>query len=274
MVDIGYCSNRIKQGNNPICGICAFLNGFYKDNSNPSEWDDLLNKLWICSIDKNIPNNISLLSANNVSHYSFVGEFFSSNNLKNFLTYISQNNISVESQNINIIDEISKRIKPISQIDIDDVEKIDWNKFQDKKGTTFYLVPINSWIKCKDKFNMHWICLKQIKGKPCILNSAGDRSGERNAMKHVIEDDVRPINRCHKWAGGISNSADLDNVVINMQNRSKYVPFDFKEWAKTCKSRKFIAECKDRINKINSSKACEYSFVNSEFKIIKVTYYR
>lgn len=273
MVDISYCRNGIKQGKRPICGIYAFLNGFYDGKIYKlCKWKKLAKELWKLSIDKNIPTDISLLSKNDVVQYSFIGEFFSSDNLENFLADISQNNINVKH-------ELSKLTKhTITRIDIDDVEKIDWNNFSDKKGTTFYLIPINSWMKCKDKFNMHWICLKQGKRKPYILNSAGDRSGERNAMKHVIKDNRNSINRCHKLVGGISNSADLDNVVMNMQNRSKYVPFDFKEyfkgWTKSCKSRKLIDECKDRIGKISKSKACEYSFVDSEFKIVKVTYYQ
>lgn len=297
MVHIAHYPTRIKQGDNPICGICAFLNGFYNDNSDPSEWDDLLNKLWIYSIDKNIPNNISLLSANNVSHYSFVGEFFSSNNLKNFLTYISQNNISVGSQNINVKQKLSKLIgHPITEIDIDDVKKIEWDKFLNEENT-FYLIPINSFpiyswvnyidkhkvIKCinkyklikwNDQYNMHWICLKRVEKKPnpYIFNSAGNRYGERNAIKHAIKDDGDSINKLHKWIGGISNSNILDDVITNMQERSKYVPFDFKEWVKTYKNQKFIDERKERIDRINQSKECKYSFVDSEFKIIKVTY--
>ena len=280
MVDISYCCNRITQGKRPICGIYAFLNGFYDGKIYKlCKWEKLAKELWKLSIDKNIPTDISLLSKNDVVQYSFVGEFFSSDNLENFLADISQNSTNVQAKDINIKHELSKLInKTITRIDIDDVEKIDWNNFSDKKGTTFYLVPINSWIKCKDKFNMHWICIKQGKRKQYILNSAGDRSGERNAMKHVIKDDRNSINRCHKWVGGISDSADLDNVVMNMQNRSKYVPFDFKEYfkgrTKFCKSRKLIDKCKDRIGKISKSKACEYSFVDSEFKIVKVTYYQ
>ena len=274
MVHIKHCCNRIKQGNRPICGIYAFLNGFYDGEIfQLCKWNDLVNKLWMYSMDTNILNNISSLTANDVLQYSFVGEFFSSNNLENFLADISQNDIDVQGKHINVKHELSKLINhTITKIDIDDVNKIEWNKFSDKKGTTFYLVPINSWIKCKDKFNMHWICLKQVEGKPCILNSAGNRSGERNAIKHAIKDDNLPFNKLHKWVG-ISNSDDLDNVVINIQDRSKYISFDFKEWEKNCKSSKFVAECKERIDKINLSKVCQYSFMDSEFKIIKVTYY-
>lgn len=38
----------------------------------------LVKELWRLSIDESIPNNISLLSKNNIKHYSYVGEFFDS----------------------------------------------------------------------------------------------------------------------------------------------------------------------------------------------------
>lgn len=45
----------------------------------------LVKELWRLSIDESIPNNISLLSKNNIKHYSYVGEFFDSKNLERFL---------------------------------------------------------------------------------------------------------------------------------------------------------------------------------------------
>lgn len=56
-----------------------------------------------------------------------------------------------------------------------------------------------------------------------------------------------------------------------MQNRDDG-PFDFKKWVKKTKSKKFIDECKDRIDNLDQSSECKYYFDNNEFKIIKVTY--
>lgn len=261
MIDnIEHCRNRMIQGNKPICGIYAFLNGFYDGKVyNLFKWKKLVKELWRLSIDESIPNNISLLSKNNIKHYSYVGEFFDSKNLERFLKDI----INVKND-FDLKDKISKLInRKIMKIDISSINRIDWNNFSDKNGEIFYLVPINSWKNEKDKYNMHWIYLKKD-NKIVILNSAGDRSGEKQALKHTMGENK--IVGKQKY---ISNMTDLDKVVINIQDRCPYVRFDFKKWAKY----KCYGVIRKRMKTIKESPACEYSFSDSKFQIIKVTYY-
>ena len=77
----------LKQGNTPICGIYAFINGFY-DGRNTEDWMALINYLWNLSIDGNLrkhsKNNTYSIAAHDLT-YSTVGEFFSSDNLYSFL---------------------------------------------------------------------------------------------------------------------------------------------------------------------------------------------
>lgn len=95
-------------------------------------------------------------------------------------------------QNINIQNRLSELISPqINKICISDIEKIGWDKFSCNQEKIFYLVPINSCKNCKDdrdKYNMHWICLKESNGKIEILNSASDKSGKHRAIKHTVDE--------------------------------------------------------------------------------------
>lgn len=256
----------LKQKNRPICGIYAFLNGFYIETKSKQkkEWNNLANKMWEESLMNlnNIPENID---ADSINNYSLVGEFYDSYNLKNFL------NSAKSKLWKNILKVMSDNGMSLIWYHVDYVSKdSSWTflkddlQHQSNNEGAFYIVPINSGsLYCrKDRNNMHWICIKMGKDNLEIINSA-NKDGERRARRHA--------DLCG-WKS-ISNIHELEAIRKNMDDREKKDDkFDFEEWANGHKLKKEDpCSFKKRITQIKKQE-CEYSFKSSHFDILKVTY--
>ncbi|AUJ27139.1 hypothetical protein DM473_09420 [Lactobacillus helveticus] len=91
--EIKHCNKRLKQGKTPICGIYAFLNGFYNP-SNSEKWNknisEIIGNVWSLAIENDLKKGRCckrkpIYNFNGKLAYSIVGEFFNSDNLYNFL---------------------------------------------------------------------------------------------------------------------------------------------------------------------------------------------
>ena len=238
----------LKQGNTPICGIYAFINGFY-DGGNTEEWMALIDYLWNLSIDGNLHNHSRNNAYNITAHdltYSTIGEFFSSDNLYSFL-----NNKKCILPKLQKID---------SGIDTYEVNKISDINFKDAefKVDTFYIIPINS----SDFFesNMHWICVKRYMDEVIIVNSAKNYNGEINA-------DIKSLRGLTK----IKYLFQLNAVGGNMKKR-KSKTFNFIKWWKKYGSKidRNIPNLKSNAQIISSASKFNYSFCYSNFDIIQI----
>lgn len=245
MIKIKHMKSRIKQNSQPICGLCAFVNGFYKDNDNIKTWNKVVDKLWEYSI-TDLLKNPSCLNADNIK-YSVIGEFFSSKNLTDFLT----------DNKDKIIDQLKQVNPKVINYEATEIENID--NIQ-KDENIFYIIPINSSsLFGKNKNNMHWLCLKYIDNQFYILNSASRKSGERKAKKH----NKKGLKKIIPTICSISNLEELKSVWNDMYSRKKCVQFDFKKWLKSTKINwKSLPKngCKN-ICRIKNSNNCKFCFV-------------
>lgn len=244
----------LKQGNTPICGIYAFINGFY-DGRNTEDWMALINYLWNLSIDGNLrkhsKNNTYSIAAHDLT-YSTVGEFFSSDNLYSFLN----------SNKKSILPELQKIDSSIDTYDVNKISDIDF-KDTEFKVDTFYIVPINSSEPFEsNRSNMHWICVKRYMDEVIIVNSAKNYNGEINA-------DIKSLRGLTK----IKYLFQLNAVGRNMKKREhKGKTFNFIRWWKK-EGRKIdrnILNLKSNAQIISSASKFNYSFCCSNFDIIQI----
>ena len=280
---IKYCKKRLKQENAPICGIYAFLNGFYDGNKKRC-WNNLAHDLWNESLTPKFDSLPNYLNADIVNRYSLLGEFFSSRNLRNFLNHIN----NMRANNWNSLSKLVRQTgKELLVFHADYIDaNLDWSDLikdldNEKTNTqSFYLVPINSWQfsssdtknnKKRDRNNMHWICVKKEGNKVIILNSASDKSGEKWAKKHAGKCKLRSI----------SSIDDLNAIKRNMKEERDYksnTNFNFTDWLGKlkyrCRCHKGYPEAfYERVNEIRKKDTYEYSFEKSNFDILKVTYW-
>lgn len=259
--EIKHMDNRLIQGERPICGIYAFLNGILSDeniNNDDCCLNCTINSLWNLALTDDIEGHQSNIFC--AKHYSLIGEFFSSEKLENFLDLNSNKEkicLELNRYNENIVDY---NVEPLECKNITDYECL--KKYIDKKeGEIFYLIPINTSRFGKNKNNLHWICLKRKNGKYYIYNSADNYKGNEKKAK-PCKKEIKTFSMLYKsW----------ENIT---QRDQKY--FYFTRWAycqnirklkkKYCLPTKYYC----RLHKIRHS-WIKSSFENSQFDILQIT---
>lgn len=199
---------RVMQGTRPICGLCAFLNGFCQSDDDSNEWKNTVDNLWnYCITD--LPDDISCLNAKQL-RYSVIGEFFSSRNLVDFIN-VKKHCI------VKLLHDINPKIQCYEAMEINKFDEVVENQ------KDFYLIPIDSGEKWfgKNKNNIHWICLKFEDKKPIILNSVKHRENEGKAIWHS-QKACRKINLSYLFQS-INTIKELEKVWEAMRNREKYM---------------------------------------------------
>lgn len=251
---IYHAHKRFRQGNRPICGIYAFLNGVF-EGKHKCKVKRIVNCIWDMSIDCNAQPMQSSEKCEifDAKTTSLVGEFFSSDRLKNFLN----------DKRDDVIPKLRFCDPRIIEYDVKSATLSHLCTNSKNNEDIFYLIPINTSWKGINKNNLHWICLKKRKGKYYIYNSAADWSGERKALYNCY--GIKKLR--------IKDFLELEDLWKDMTNRCKGEPFNFTLWAKSKKYKgKYSRYYKYMLDEINNSdKTYESSFKNSDFRILEVT---
>lgn len=260
------------QGNLPICGIYAFINGLLYNSKlfNQDIVDKIALDIWQIIIQnrqfKNLVNkspkklDINCETLNKPKIYSAVGEFYSSKNFIDFLEY-----------NHNKIKNIFGHYK-LTNIDYEIDKKFNNPIVFNNDPNTFYMVPINSFscLNLSNKNNMHWICLKQKAGKLIILNS-----------EEKCRTEMRAMWKAERKYKKITKSNELMAVYDNMCDR-KECPFNFKCWSLLVGVPNLYSDkCKKLLNKGYKDKYfnvlcdiiktnCHYEFEQGDLSAIKI----
>lgn len=259
---IKHVKKRLKQNKKPICGIYAFLNGFFAvkflNNSSVKNLCDLNKKfknisvedinnvvsdMWyeavaetdVKNLDEKENHEVRSLDAEKIK-YSLIGEFFSSTKLSKFIECEKVFNILNKNEYSNLLKDIVSGKEKIVTEEIK-YDKNLANEVKDSKNS-FYIIPINS------VNNMHWICLIYFEKENtyCILNSAGDCWGEITAKKQY---KVRN-GQCGYCCRGINNLDELKKVWKDIQTNKKDYAFEFGKWSNKAKPMKLYNEFIER----------------------------
>ena len=242
------------QGKRPICGIYAILNGLFDYKyCRRKEIYAIANVLWESAICDNIPLNKSA-TCNTVDlsqlKYSIIGEFSSSKLLCDFIN----DKVNSINQSLPVSAKKLDEAKPIKNFDCSNLTFQDFNN-------CFYIIPINSNGRGKNKNIFHWLCLK-LEGKNIRIANRVTRSERRAKCS------LRKINSLTELQSTFKNMRFLRNKC-----------FFISEWAKQEKVKKDfpdnVKENFDELNKNNIKIKYDNLCKDNEdypFNAIKVSY--
>ena len=257
------------QGNRPICGIYAFLNGLLYEKGEPIDKDKVEKialKIWKIIIDNDYLDdkyssemNACSIGGKGSGIYSVVGEFFSSKNLIDFL-----------NNNHNKIKAI------LEDNDVKNIDYIKADKYKnfpdgiDSNPNSFYLIPINSFKdscwNIANKNNMHWICVRPQGSDLIIFNS------DKHTRKGYAT-EKRALKKSGYDGKEISNIGELKAVYKCMYDR-KDCPFCFGYWALR-KGLFCSLHCNDKKKYLHNlckliEKCSTYEFIKNDLFAIEV----
>lgn len=186
-----------RQGNRPICGIYALLNGLYDYHLlDIKKIKNLAEQLWETSIkDK----------------YSIIGEFSSSTDLRDFIIK-SASKILMDTSKLE-----KHTITDVSLVCPCKLKEIIKNGKISKK--TFYIIPINPHITKKQEANVfHWICLKKNDKSGEIVIANSNTTAETKALSAFCGKKYHfaKFNNLEQIYGSFESMEELKNKPLNI----------------------------------------------------------